>query len=83
MPKEITTRRTTVRKVGESAGVTSKVQKKSKNSTNDRTPANDVRNRGEHIDGWAFDPNWVKGSLRMASLVFDATKPMECPMELL
>ena len=60
-----------------------KSAEKEKNSTNDRTPANDVRNRGEHIDGWAFDPDWVKGSVQMASLVFDATKPMECPMELL
>ena len=82
MPKESSTRRTTVRKVGESAGVTSKVQKKSKNSTNDRTPANDVRNRGEHIAGWGFDPSWEKGSLQMASLVFDATKPVECPLQL-
>ena len=48
-----------------------------------RTRANDVRNRGEHIAGWGFDPSWEKGSLQMASLVFDATKPLECPLELL
>ena len=47
-----------------------------------RTRANDVRNRGEHIAGWGFDPSWEKGSLQMASLVFDATKPLECPLEL-
>ena len=49
---------------------------------NDRTPANDPRNRGERIPGWGFDPNWVNGSLQMASLVFDAAKPMECPFQL-
>jgi len=47
-----------------------------------RTPANDPRNRGERIPGWGFDPNWVNGSLQMASLVFDAAKPMECPLQL-
>ena len=41
---------------------------------------NDVRNRGKHIAGWAFDPNWVKEGLLMASLVFDASKPTECPL---
>ena len=34
-----------------------------------RTLENDVQNRGKHIDGWAFDPNWVKEGLQMASLV--------------
>ena len=47
-----------------------------------RTPANDPRNRGQRIPGWGFDPNWVNGSLQMASLVFDAAKPMECPLQL-
>ena len=51
-------------------------------TSNDRTPANDPRNRGERIPGWGFDPNWVNGSLQMASLVFDAAKPMECPFQL-
>ena len=70
MPKEVTTRRTTVRKVLGSAGVISKVQKKENvNKPRQRTPENDVRNRGKHIDGWAFDPNWVKEGLQMASLV--------------
>ena len=41
-----------------------------------RTPANDPRNRGQRIPGWGFDPNWVNGSVQMASLVFDAAKPM-------
>ena len=49
---------------------------------NDRTPANNLRNRGQRIPGWGFDPNWVNGSLQMASLVFDAAKPMECPFQL-
>jgi len=47
-----------------------------------RTPANDPRNRGERIPGWGFDPNWVNGSVQMASLVFDAAKPMQCPLRL-
>ena len=61
MPKESSTRRTTVRKVLGSAGVISTVQKKENvNKSRHRTPENDVQNRGKHIDGWAFDPNWVK-----------------------
>ena len=35
----------------------------------ERTLENNVQNRGKHIDGWAFDPNWVKEGLQMASLV--------------
>ena len=57
--------------------------RKRKVSTNHRTLENDVRNRGKHIAGWAFDPNWVKEGLQMASLVFDASKPTECPLQLL
>ena len=48
---------------------------------NDRTPANDPRNRGEKIPGWGFDPNWSEGKLQMVSLVFDAVKPVECPLK--
>ena len=81
MQKESTTRRATVRKVDGSAGhkMMEKVQIK---TCNHRTPANDPRNRGEKIPGWGFDPNWVNGSLMMASLVFDAAKPVECPLQL-
>ena len=49
--------------------------------TNDRTPANDPRNRGEKIPGWGFDPNWSEGKLQIVSLVFDAVKPKECPLQ--
>ena len=35
----------------------------------ERMLENDMQNRGKHIDGWAFDPNWVKEGLQMASLV--------------
>ena len=49
---------------------------------NYRTPANDPRNRGEYLPGFGWDPNWVNGSLMMASLVFDAVKPTECPLHL-
>ena len=87
MQRGSTTRRTTVRKAGGSAGVSYNTIEENADiftnlHTNDRTPANDVRNRGQHIDGWGFDPDWEKGSLQMASLVFDATKPLECPLEL-
>ena len=83
MPKESTTRRATVRRAGGSAGLNTleKVQILT-NTCNHRTPANDPRNRGEKIPGWGFDPNWVNGSLMMASLVFDAAKPVECPLQL-
>ena len=54
----------------------------SKPSTDLRTPANDPRNRGEKIPGWGFDPNWEEGKVQMASLVFDAAKPTECPLRL-
>lgn len=47
-----------------------------------RTPANDPRNRGEYLPGFGWDPNWVNGSLMMASLVFDAVKPTQCPLQL-
>ena len=49
--------------------------------TNDRTPANDPRNRGKKIPGWGFDPNWSEGKLQIVSLVFDAVKPKECPLQ--
>ena len=48
--------------------------------SNFRTPANDPRNQGKKIPGWGFDPDWVNGTLMMASLVFDATKPIGCPL---
>ena len=56
-------------------------KKESVNKSQDA--GNDVRNRGKHIAGWAFDPNWVKEGLQMASLVFDASKPTEWPLQLL
>ena len=51
-------------------------------TSNDRTPANDPRNRGEYLPGFGWDPSWVNGSLMMASLVFDAVKPTECSLQL-
>ena len=53
-----------------------------KSFKNNRTPANDPRNRGENPHGFGWDPDWVNGTLMMASLVFDAVKPTSCPLQL-
>jgi len=82
MLQESSTRQTTAKKVVGLAGQISPQKVQILKTSNDRTPANDPRNRGERIPGWGFDPNWVNGSVQMASLVFDAAKPMQCPLRL-